>query len=154
MPQISGIADEAGDAIETQIAAHQALGWQTIELRMIDGRNIAGDLPELTFEHVVEQLAVAGLRVTGFASAIGNWSRHIDEPFECDVEDLKTAARRMHRLNVRYIRTMSWRGEGVDKAHWRDEAIRRYRELARIAEGEGVVLAHENCTGWGGLGPE
>jgi len=28
------------------------------------------------------------------------------------------------------------------------------KELARIAEHGGVILAHENCSGWGGQGPE
>jgi sugar phosphate isomerase/epimerase len=48
---------------------------------------------------------------------------------------------------------MSWAGAGVPLEAWRDEAIRRYQELARMAEDGGVVLLHENCTGWGALGP-
>jgi sugar phosphate isomerase/epimerase len=28
------------------------------------------------------------------------------------------------------------------------------KELARIAEDNGIVLAHENCSGWGGLSAE
>ena len=151
---LSGIADEAGVAVADQIRAHGALGWRAIELRTVGDRNVAGDLPDADFERVAEAIEAAGLTVTAFASAIGNWSRSITGDFQQDIDELRTAAGRMRRLGVRYIRTMSWVGEGVDEACWRDTAIGRYRELARIAQGEGVVLAHENCTGWGGLGPQ
>jgi sugar phosphate isomerase/epimerase len=40
-----------------------------------------------------------------------------------------------------------------EEERWRAEVIRRLRLLAGIAADGGVVLAHENCNGWGGLGP-
>ena len=36
---------------------------------------------------------------------------------------------------------------------WRRESVRRMRTLARMAEDGGVILVHENCSGWGGQGP-
>ncbi len=36
----SGISDEAGQAIDTQIKAHRELGWEYLELRLIDGTNL------------------------------------------------------------------------------------------------------------------
>jgi sugar phosphate isomerase/epimerase len=42
----------------------------------------------------------------------------------------------------------------VPGEEWRDEAIRRYQAMAEIAAAGDVVLLHENCTGWGALGPE
>lgn len=147
---LSGIADEAGRGIDAQIAAHRELGWDAIELRLIDGLNVAGALPDDAFEAAADALEEAGLQVTGFASAIGNWSRPIGDDFQRDVDDLKISIPRMQRLGTRFIRTMSWVGTGVDDATWRDETIRRYRELARIAEDGGIYLAHENCTGWAG----
>lgn len=147
---LSGLADEAGRGIDAQIEAHRELGWNAIELRLVDGRNVAGELPDDAFEEVATKVEAAGLEVTGFGSAIGNWSRPIDGDFARDVHDLEVAIPRMRRLGTRYIRTMSWVGNGVDDARWRDETIRRYRELARLAEAGGVVLGHENCTGWAG----
>ena len=32
---------------------------------------------------------------------------------------------------------------------WKAEVFRRLKELTAIAEGEGIVLAHENCNGYG-----
>jgi sugar phosphate isomerase/epimerase len=148
---LSGLADEAGADLPTQIAVHQELQWDHIELRLVDGKNVAGELPDDAFDRLVEGIEESGLKVTGFASAIGNWSRSITDSFDVDLNELKTAIPRMHRLGVQYIRTMSWLGDGVDEADWKREAIRRYRELAAMAEDGGVFLAHENCTGWGGL---
>ncbi len=151
---LSGIADEAGRSIEGQISVHQELGWNAIELRLVDGLNIAGALPDQAFAVAADRIEAAGLEVTAFSSAIGNWSRKITDDFDQDVQELKTAIPRMHRFGTKFIRTMSWLRGDADDATWKAEAIRRYRELARMAEDGGVYLAHENCTGWGGQSAE
>jgi len=149
----SGIADEAGKDIETQIKAHKELGWNHIEVRNVDGKNLI-DLDEKKFNYVVEKLEEAGMKVCCFASQIANWARKISGDFNIDVEELKRAIPRMHRLNTKYIRIMSYPNDNWKDSDWRREVMRRMRELARIAEDGGVILAHENCSGWGGLGPE
>ncbi len=148
---ISGIADEAGRDIAAQIKAHKELGWQHIELRLVNGKNIASKLSDKEFDEVRRQLDENEMHVTCFASETGNWSRHINDDFKTDLDELRTAAKRMRQLNTVYIRTMSWKGDGIDNDVWRDEAVRRCRELARVANAEGIVLVHENCEGWGGL---
>jgi sugar phosphate isomerase/epimerase len=60
----------------------------------------------------------------------------------------------MQRLGARFIRVMSYPNDGLSEADWRKEAIRRMKELARIAEAGDVVMVHENCSGWGGMSPE
>ena len=152
--KISGIADEAGKDIVSQIRAHKELGWDAIELRFIGGVNVAAALPDDEFETVVSAVKDSGLEVTGFASAVGNWSRNIKEDFAQDVDELKTAITRMNRFGTKFIRTMSWVGDGATDSEWRDESICRYKELAKIAEDGGVILAHENCTGWAGQSAE
>lgn len=147
---ISGIADEAGKGIESQIRAHKQLGWEAIELRLVDGKNAASALSDDDFRIVADKVEASGLQVSAFASAIGNWSRNIRDDFAMDVDELKTAISRMQRFGTKFIRTMSWVGDSVSQDEWRDEVIRRYRELAKIAEDGGVFLAHENCTGWAG----
>jgi sugar phosphate isomerase/epimerase len=150
---LTGIADEAAHDIDGQIKVHQELGWKAIELRLVDGENAAGALSDDAFARTVDQLEAADMTVTSFASAIGNWSRPIGEDFSIDTDELKTAIPRMQRLGTKFIRTMSWIGEGVEESTWRDETIRRYGELAKMAEDGGILLAHENCTGWAGIGP-
>jgi len=152
---ITGISDEAGKDIYTQIKAHKKLGWNTLELRLHNGVNASTtEFSEKDFNEVKNALEENDIKVTCFGSAIGNWSRSIRDDFNKDIEDLKIAAKRMNILGVKYIRTMSWVPDESDMKYSKDEAIRRYKELAKIAEAEGIFLAHENCTGWGGLTPE
>lgn len=152
----SGISDEAGQSIDTQIQAHRELGWGYLELRLVDGVNITA-LPDDTFDVVYRKVEEAGMKVSCFASAIANWARPITCDPSIDVEDLKRAIPRMQRFHTSYIRVMSYPNDPknpISDADWRDEAIRRMKALAEIAEGGGVILLHENCSGWGGQSAE
>jgi sugar phosphate isomerase/epimerase len=112
------------------------------------------NLDDDAYEAVKAQLAAAGMGVSCFGSAIANWARKITNDFAQDVADLKRAAPRMRELKTKCIRVMSYPNDGLSRADWFKEAVRRLKELARIAEAEGVVLAHENCSGYGGESPE
>jgi sugar phosphate isomerase/epimerase len=152
----SGISDEAGQAIDTQIKAHLELGWTHLELRMIDGQN-ATSIPDAKFDEVHEKVTGARMTVSCFSSAIANWARPITTDFAVDVADLKMAIPRMRRFHTKFIRVMSYPNDNdhpLSEREWRHEAIRRMKELAKIAEDGGVILAHENCSGWGGLSAE
>ena len=148
----SGIADEAGRALDVQIRAHKELGWKHIEVRMAGDKNLT-DLPDKDFDRVLSLVQGAGLQITCFASQIGNWSRDITGDFEVDVAELRRAIPRMRRTATKFIRIMTWKQANATRDEWRKEAIRRVQVLARIAADGGVVLAHENCTGWASEGP-
>jgi len=149
----SGISDEAGQTIDTQIKAHRDLGWTHLELRMIDAQN-ATSIPDAKFDEVYEKVTGAGMTVSCFASAIANWARPITADPAADIADLKMAIPRMRRFGTKFIRVMSYpndKDHPLSEREWRHEAIRRMKEMARIAKDGGVTLAHENCSGWGGL---
>lgn len=149
----SGISDEAGQAIETQIQAHRELGWRHLELRLVDGQNITA-ISDAQFDEVCAKVTGAGMTVSCFGSAIANWARPITCDPRIDIEDLKRAIPRMKRFGTPFIRVMSYpndKDHPLPEPEWRAEAIRRMKALARIAEDGGIVLAHENCSGWGGL---
>jgi sugar phosphate isomerase/epimerase len=149
----SGISDEAGQTLDTQIRAHQELGWSHMELRMIDGKNIT-QLDDTRFAEVADRLAAAEMQVSCFGSAIANWARPITCDPEIDIEDLKRAIPRMKQLGTEYIRVMSYPNDPkqpLSDQEWREEAIRRMKVLATMAEDAGITLCHENCSGWGGL---
>jgi sugar phosphate isomerase/epimerase len=150
----SGIGDEAAREPEKQVKAHRDLGWKHIEMRTVRGVNVT-DLPDRDFAAMEEVLGRSGLQVSCFASQLGNWARPINAQFERDTAELRRAVPRMRRLGASFIRCMSYPNADPpwSEAEWRRESIRRMRELARIAEGEGVTLVHENCSGWGGLKP-
>jgi hypothetical protein len=150
---ISGIADEASPELEGQIRAHRKLGWNTLELRLIGKTNIC-QIDDGGFEQARRALEQAGMGVVCFASPIANWSRPITADFSVDVQDLRRSIPRLQQLGTRFIRVMSYPNDGLEESAWRSEAVRRMKELARIAEDGGVVLLHENCSGWGGVRPE
>lgn len=149
----TGISDEAGSDIATQIKAHRELGWKHLELRLVDGVNVCA-LSDEAFGRVRSSLEEAGLGVSCFASAIANWSRPISSDFQLDLDDLNRAIPRMQALGTPFIRVMSYPNDPenpYDEVQWRVQAIARIKVLAKIAEDGGVTLVHENCSGWGGL---
>lgn len=151
---LSGLADEAADSIAGQIAAHQALGWSAVELRLLNGRQFASAAVTADeFAYAMDALEASGMRVSGFASAIGNWSRPITGDFQQDLADLRVLIPRMQRAGTRLVRTMGWMQASTSDSDWRDEGIRRYREMAKLAADADIILLHENCEGWGGSSP-
>ena len=153
---ISGISDEAGQPIEVQIKAHNDLGWDHMELRMVDGTNIT-QLSDSDFDRVCDALAEAGKKVSCFGSAVANWARPITCDPQIDRDDMATAIPRMKRLGTEFIRVMSYPNDAdnpVSDSEWRNEAIARMKVLAKMGEDAGITLAHENCSGWGGLSAE
>ncbi len=148
--KFSGISDEAGQAIETQIKAHKELGWEYLEIRNVDGENLTM-MSDEKFDGVYAKVTESGLKVSCFSGCIGNWATEISGNFKKDVDELKRAIPRMHRFNTKYIRVMSWpnnKENPLSDAEWGKEAVRRMKELAKIAQDGNIVLAHENCSGW------
>ena len=152
----TGISDEAGPSIAAQIRAHNELGWDYHELRMIDHTNVT-ELSDEAFDRVVEALQSADKRVSCLGSGIANWARPITCDPRIDQDDLHVAIPRMKRLGTQFIRVMSYPNDPkhpVGESEWRRESITRMARLAAIAEDAGIVLCHENCSGWGGQSAE
>ena len=151
----SGIADEAAPSLQKQIDAHQELGWNHIELRLVDGTGLT-DLSDDDFDRVAGAVEEADMQVSCFAAQLANWARPIDIDFETDVAEMKRAVPRMQRLSTPFIRCMSYPNakQPLADADWRREAVRRMKELAKLAADGGVTLVHENCHGWGSQGPQ
>ena len=77
---LTGIADEASQKIETQIEVTRKLGWNAIESRFIDGKNIH-DLSEEAFEQVCQALDGSGVHINAFGSAFANWGKDVRDDF-------------------------------------------------------------------------
>ena len=144
---ISGFADEAGVDLATQVKAHKELGWDHIDLRNIDGCQFT-DVSDAVFDSVYESLQDAGLSVSCFEGGIANWATTISEPLSAAIATLERCIPRMNKMGTKYIRGMTWPNDGLSDDAWRDEVVKRYKELAKIAEDGGVVIAVENCDGW------
>ena len=151
---LTGIADEAGHDINTQIRAHRELGWTHIELRAVSvagapARNLH-DLTDDAFAVVERQLADANMTVVCFASTIGNPSKALGSAQDDAIEVAHRAASRMNRLGTQLVRVMSY---AMHEGNL-DEARRfaRLRDVVAIFDDAGITAVHENCCNYGGMG--
>ena len=150
----AGFADEVSVDIDRQIEAIRALGWPGIEMRLVGKGKHFDDVSDEEFETIREKLDRAGIQIVGYGSQIANWSRKISGSFGVDLAELARIMPRMHKTRTKFVRIMSYPNDGWAERDWRAEVVRRLRELARMAEANGIVLGLENCDGWAGKGPE
>ena len=83
---LTGFADEAAENLADQIKATKELGWNAIESRNINGKNIH-DISEEDFEKTVELLDREGVYINCFGSAIANWAKNIKDDFSITLEE-------------------------------------------------------------------
>ena len=149
----TGIGDEAGNTIDTQIRATRELGWRHIEARNVEVPGFPKanlhDIPDPAFEIVAEKLAAAGVEIYCFGSTIANWGKKIDQPF--DMADVDRAVRRMSRLGTRFVRIMSYAVRDAED-QMAGERFRRLREISKRFLDAGLQPLHENCMNYGGMG--
>lgn len=150
---LTGFADEAASDIDGQIRATKELGWEYIESRGIDGKNIH-DLSDEEFDVVYGKLQDSGVKINCFGSAIANWGKKINEPFDSSLEEAKRAIPRMKRLGTKLVRIMSFAvlpdREADDQME--EERFKRLRILHKMFTDEGLLPVHENCMNYGGMG--
>jgi len=150
---LTGFADEAAKTIEGQIKATRELGWKYIESRGVNGKNLH-DLEDADFDHVCTRLEESGVRINCLGSAIANWGKKIDEPFESSLAEAKRAIPRLQRLGTKLIRIMSFAvlPDRGPEDQMQEERFRRLRELQQMFADVGVTMVHENCMNYGGMG--
>lgn len=150
---LTGFADEASADISVQIKATKELGWKYIESRSVGGKNIH-DISDEEFEVVYEKLEESGVEINCFGSAIANWGKRIDEPFDSSLEEARRAIPRMKRLGTKLIRIMSFAvlPDREPEDQMAEERFRRLRELTKMFLDEGIQPVHENCMNYGGMG--
>lgn len=149
---LTGFTDEASTNLDRQIQALKELNWANMESRLIEDKNIAS-LKDSDFEKMLDKLKQAEIQVNCYGSAIANWQKNLFDSPESSYQELKDAAPRLHRLDCKMVRIMSFQCPEDDSINTREiekEVIKRMQELCRIAKGEGLFLLHENCNNWGG----
>lgn len=151
---LTGIGDEAGSALASQIAAVRELGWNRLEMRgvQIEGYPKANfhDLPEEAFGRAEAELKAAGVEVTCFGSTIMNWAKTVETPWETTLEEVKRCIPRMQRLGTRFVRIMSFKP--ADDAYATPKVVfDRVREVTTRFVDAGLVPVHENCMNHGGM---
>ena len=149
---LTGITDEAGALIDTQIKAVKELGWNTIEARSVEVEGFPKanlhDIADEAFDVIEEKLKKAGVGGYCFGSTIANWGKKIDDPF--DLSEVERAIPRMQRLGSQYVRIMSYAvREGEDQLE--EERFHRLREITKRFLDAGITPVHENCMNYGGM---
>jgi sugar phosphate isomerase/epimerase len=147
---LTGFTDEAGQDLETQIKATQALGWKHISARSINGKNLH-DLPEDEFATVADRLDEVDIKVIEFGSLIGSWSKPIESDFDLTLGEIERAIPRMQRLGTQMIRIMSYGQKPWGEDQQEAERFRRLREIVKRFDDAGLQAVHENCMNWGGF---
>ncbi len=151
---LTGIADEAGIALDAQIKATRALGWKHVEMRALEvpgfPRGNFHDIPDKAFDIAAGRLQEAGLSVYCFASSIANWSRTISDPFQTTLDEVNRCIPRMKRLGAKFVRIMSFKPADTDDTT-PPEVFRRVGEITRMFRDAGLQPVHENCMNHGGM---
>lgn len=148
---ITGFTDEVSDDLSLQIQALKELGWNHIDLRTVNGKNVSS-LTDKEFDQIHEKLSENRIQISCFGSTIANWGRDAAKSFDQDMLEMKNSIRYMKKAGVRFIRIMSYKVDTPLKlgSDYEKIVIQNIKRIVRSAEENGVVCLHENCETWGG----
>lgn len=139
---ISAFADEHSSDLTGQIAALQSFDISHIELRFIDGKNVA-DLTAQEAKQVKNMLDASGIRVSAVGSPLGKIN--LADDFEAHLEQAKRVFETANILQTDKIRMFSfYLREGKDRSQCRGEVIDKLGAMLDAADHFGVKLCHEN----------
>lgn len=145
-------ADEACSQVDGQINALLRNGLQGLEIRGVDGQNIA-DISLEKAKEVRKKLDDNGLSVWSIGSPIGKIDI-VNGDFASHLEKLRHVLALSHVLGAENIRMFSFYIPGNDHALWRQKVVDQVGEMLRTAQGTGIALCHENEKGiYGDLAP-
>ena len=138
MLQLCAFADEAGAPLAEQIAALKRNRIPNLELRSIDGKNVA-DFTVEEAEAYAAELREAGITVFSIGSPLGK----VD--ISCDFEEYLQKVRHVLALcrifSCTRVRMFSFFQAGAEQE---DEVVARLTRMVELAEERGIHLYHEN----------
>ena len=139
---LSAFADEAGTTLSDQIAALQRNNIKFMEIRGVDGLNIA-KTPLDKITQYKKELDAAGIRVLTVGSPIGKTK--LGEGYEEHVAEFLHVLAAARILGAERIRMFSIFTDSPEKQE--TEIFAKLSEMLDIAEGTGITLYHENEKG-------
>jgi 3-dehydroshikimate dehydratase len=152
MIRLSAFADEISPDLDEQVAALSSEHIHFLDLRGAWNTNIL-DLTDQQVARIKETLDAHGIGVAAIGSPIGKVP--IDSSFDEHLHHFERAITVAQTLQTPYIRIFSFyppaahKGDrsdsgAVNPAEYRDEVLRRLREMIARARAAGVFLLHEN----------
>ena len=152
MIRLSAFADEISPELDEQIAVLNSEHIHFLDLRSVWNTNVL-DLTDQQVTRIKETLDAHGIGVAAIGSPIGKVP--IDSSFDEHLHRFEQAITMAHALQTPYIRIFSFYPpvslkEGSDDSgvvnptEYRNEVLRRLREMTARARAAGVILLHEN----------
>ncbi|MBQ9120555.1 MAG: sugar phosphate isomerase/epimerase [Lachnospiraceae bacterium] len=142
--KLAAFADEADGRIVNQITAMQENGIDYLEIRNVDGENIA-DISKEKAKEVRKQLEDAGKAVWSLGSPYGKMG--IADNFEPHLEKFKRGLETAEILGTKHIRLFSFYVPKEAAESYTDEVMARLDKFQAAAKGSGILLCHENEKG-------
>lgn len=140
--KLSAFADEYAAATEEQLQGLATLGIGYIELRHLDGKNIA-KLSEDEVKCVKSRLDHYGIQASAIGSPLGKIK--LDGDMEAHLEDARRVFQAANLLGTPLVRTFSfYPPDGQDITTLRKQVFAAVERLIDLAQEHGVVLCHEN----------
>ncbi|MDR3690655.1 MAG: TIM barrel protein [Fimbriimonas sp.] len=139
---LSAFADEISPDLKVQVETLERLGVSGLDLRSVDGVNVL-DLSQDDLQRVHDMCGERGLHVQAIGSPVNKVQFDLlNEAREYD--RLKKAIRAAHRVNVKRVRIFTPMVPDQLHDQMAEKVIAWMFAQKRLAEGEGIVLIHEN----------
>lgn len=144
MIQLSAFADEISPDFRKQLEVLASESIHFLDLRGAWGVNVL-DFSEQQVATIQQMLAEHQIGVAAIGSPIGKVA--IDTSFDETLARFERAIELAQTFQTPFIRIFSFYPPSngpAEPAAWRDEALRRLRELTRRARAANITLLHEN----------
>ena len=143
--KIYAFADEADSMIDAQIVAMKRNSLNGLEIRNVDGENIA-DISLAKAKEVKSKLDAEGLKVWSLGSPIGKIG--IKDAFAPHLDKFKHCLEIARELDCENIRLFSFYiPENENPEIYKCEVFERLSAFIETAKGSGINLCHENEKG-------
>ena len=143
--KIAAFADESSPILSGQIDALKRNGFDHLEIRNINGKNVS-DLTLAEAREIAARLGDHGLCVKSLGSPIGKIP--VDGDYEAHLDKYKHTLDLAAAFGADKIRLFSFYiPAGVDPASCRDTVLRRMEDFVVLAKPYGVTACHENEKG-------
>ena len=139
--KLAAFADEAGSGITEQIKAMSENDIQYLEIRGVNGENIA-DFTNEKAREIRSLLEESGISVWSLGSPYGKHG--IEENFEPLLDAFKRGLELADILGAKHIRLFSFYVPQGDAAKYKEEVMSRLNKYCLAAKGSGIILCHEN----------
>ena len=137
---LCAFADEADKLISNQIKALRENFIRFLEIRGVDGENIA-DISTEKAKEVSELLAEYGISVWSIGSPIGKCS--INDDFNIELGRFNKVLEIAEIMGAKNIRIFSFYGTNGDES-FEDEVVSRLEKFVSLAKEKNIDLCHEN----------